>query len=164
MKRKIEVDEEVYMALQREAEPFVDTPNSVLRRLLGITADIPPSKGKNSTAELPAPAAKSGEARVYRLRAHGVSASAIRIGANGMRMLTAESDLKELSSLSASNRALRRRLIREGSFVESSDGRFELTGPREFSSPSAASSVLLGRESNGRLEWKDERGEPLGDR
>jgi hypothetical protein len=32
----IRVDEDVYERLQREAKPFVDTPNSVLRRLLGL--------------------------------------------------------------------------------------------------------------------------------
>ncbi|MGB9794901.1 MAG: winged helix-turn-helix domain-containing protein [Thermodesulfovibrio sp.] len=34
--RKIEIDEEVYRALQKLARPFEDTPNNVLRRLLGI--------------------------------------------------------------------------------------------------------------------------------
>lgn len=32
----IRVDEEVYEALQRRAKPFIDTPNSVLRRGLGL--------------------------------------------------------------------------------------------------------------------------------
>lgn len=37
----IRIDHEVYEALKSEAEPFIDTPNSVLRRLLGLsgTAD-----------------------------------------------------------------------------------------------------------------------------
>lgn len=36
MSPNIRVDGDVYRALQRGAEPFVDTPNSVLRRLLGL--------------------------------------------------------------------------------------------------------------------------------
>jgi hypothetical protein len=36
--RRIDVDEEVYGALRANAEPFIDTPNSVLRRLLGLGA------------------------------------------------------------------------------------------------------------------------------
>ena len=36
MSPTIRVDDEVYGALQREAVPFVDTPNSVLRRKLGL--------------------------------------------------------------------------------------------------------------------------------
>jgi hypothetical protein len=34
----VRVDEEVYEQLKTHAEPFVDTPNSVLRRLLGLTS------------------------------------------------------------------------------------------------------------------------------
>lgn len=40
---QIEVDEEVFAALQQQAEPFVDTPNTVLRRLLGFGK---PGQGK----------------------------------------------------------------------------------------------------------------------
>jgi hypothetical protein len=37
----IHVDEEVYVSLQGNAQPFVDTPNTVLRRLLKLGADSP---------------------------------------------------------------------------------------------------------------------------
>ncbi len=36
MTNQIDVDDEVFGVLKAQAEPFVDTPNSVLRRLLGI--------------------------------------------------------------------------------------------------------------------------------
>jgi len=36
MSRTIRVDEEVFKALQDRAKPFVDSPNDVLRRLLGL--------------------------------------------------------------------------------------------------------------------------------
>jgi len=51
----VELDDEVYGFLKCEAEPFVDTPNSVLRRLLGIdsTASRPPA------ASAPEPAAST---------------------------------------------------------------------------------------------------------
>ena len=39
----IRVDDEVWKELQRRAEPLVDTPNSVLRKILGFTGD----KGSN---------------------------------------------------------------------------------------------------------------------
>jgi hypothetical protein len=39
--RSIEVDEEVYRALQQLARPFEDTPNTVLRRLLGLDKPEP---------------------------------------------------------------------------------------------------------------------------
>ncbi|MFI7491510.1 hypothetical protein ACIBXA_24335 [Micromonospora echinaurantiaca] len=37
----IRIDDEVYELLQRKAKPFVDTPNSVLRRELGLPDDAP---------------------------------------------------------------------------------------------------------------------------
>jgi Restriction Enzyme Adenine Methylase Associated len=36
MSPTIRVDDEVYAELQKRAEPFVDTPNSTLRRVLGL--------------------------------------------------------------------------------------------------------------------------------
>lgn len=41
MTPSIRVDKEVYDFLKNQAEPFVDTPNSVLRRLLNIEVDAP---------------------------------------------------------------------------------------------------------------------------
>lgn len=38
MSQVIRVDDEVYAALQEQAQPFVDTPNDVLRRVLGLTS------------------------------------------------------------------------------------------------------------------------------
>ncbi len=45
--RHIEVDDEVFQHLQTKAAPFVDTPNTTLRRLLGMNGAIAPS-GANS--------------------------------------------------------------------------------------------------------------------
>lgn len=42
MGQAIDVDDEVYALLRSNAEPFVDTPNSVLRRLLGLTGPAGP--------------------------------------------------------------------------------------------------------------------------
>jgi len=43
--RQIEIDEEVYQALQKIAKPFEDTPNTVLRRILGLNMVSPEQKG-----------------------------------------------------------------------------------------------------------------------
>jgi hypothetical protein len=40
--RTIEVDSEVFSALQRDAEPFLDSPNDVLRRVLGLDSSVTP--------------------------------------------------------------------------------------------------------------------------
>ncbi|MGR0319456.1 DUF4357 domain-containing protein [Agromyces sp. ZXT2-3] len=164
MKRKIEVDDEVFAALQAMAEPFVDTPNSVLRRVLGVDVRSPSAPDPSQEASGAETSGDATEATVYRLEAPGISATAERIGEHGMRMLSATSDLRVLPSLSASNRAIRHRLLADGAFIERPDGTYELSKPTDFPSPSAGSSVLLGRESNGRAEWKDARGRPLGAR
>lgn len=41
MSPSIRIDEDVYEHLKNHAEPFVDTPNSVLRRILGLEAENP---------------------------------------------------------------------------------------------------------------------------
>lgn len=48
---KIEVDNEVLELLREHAEPFTDTPNSVLRRLLGIDAGSGPKKAAGVAAQ-----------------------------------------------------------------------------------------------------------------
>lgn len=45
MSRTIRVSDDVYRRLQEEATPFEDTPDSVLRRLLGMEASVPSSDG-----------------------------------------------------------------------------------------------------------------------
>lgn len=62
----ISVDQEVWTALKAEAEPFVDTPNSVLRRVLGLeghgrVSREPPSGG-GATLTSPPPRVR-GEAQ-----------------------------------------------------------------------------------------------------
>lgn len=50
---------------------------------------------------------------------------------------------------------LRQQLVDDGSLVLTSDGKHrKFTHDVVFASPSAASAVVLGRNSNGRLEWK----------
>ena len=55
----LRVDDEVYDRLKEEAEPFVDSPNSVLRRLLGL--DIPAATPREPRERDFRGRAKSGE-------------------------------------------------------------------------------------------------------
>ena len=55
---------------------------------------------------------------------------------------------------------LRERLKEEGALVEQSD-RFVFTRDVEFSSPSAAASVIHGGSANGLISWKDKDGKTL---
>ncbi|HRR96692.1 MAG TPA: winged helix-turn-helix domain-containing protein [Candidatus Ratteibacteria bacterium] len=49
--KQIEIDEEVYQALQKIAKPFEDTPNTVLRRILGLNMVSPEQKGGEDIIE-----------------------------------------------------------------------------------------------------------------
>lgn len=40
MPQRIEVDDEVFALLQQHARPFLDTPNSTVRRLIGLDAPV----------------------------------------------------------------------------------------------------------------------------
>lgn len=44
MSPKVELDEDIFDYLKTKAEPFVDTPNSVLRRLLGLDSAVAGAK------------------------------------------------------------------------------------------------------------------------
>jgi hypothetical protein len=75
---KIEIDEEVFSYLQSKAEPFVDSPNMVLRReLLGINGSSAPSSAQQ-IPQLPPGTPKALEEIlqvVYFVRAEGYSRS-----------------------------------------------------------------------------------------
>ena len=70
----------------------------------------------------------------------------------------------EASSISPTYKALRQRLAEDG-ILSSQGEHYRFASDYLFSSPSAASSVVLGRSSNGRHEWKssDEKRQSLGD-
>ena len=53
----VRIDEDVYRELQKRAEPFVDTPNSVLRRVLGLSGDAPDLKAAERQVRDPEPRA-----------------------------------------------------------------------------------------------------------
>lgn len=65
--RNIEVDDEVFKGLQSLAEPLVDTPNDVIRRLLDLNAAPRPTSGtsraKGTAAESRTPPVGRGRSR-----------------------------------------------------------------------------------------------------
>ncbi len=50
--------------------------------------------------------------------------------------------------------ALKEKLISDGILVPQGDNKLQFTKPWSFNSPSAASAIVLDRNSNGRIEWK----------
>lgn len=52
--QSIQVDAEVFAVLQKSAKPFVDTPNTTLRRLLGVDSEAPSGRASSANEELEA--------------------------------------------------------------------------------------------------------------
>ena len=71
--------------------------------------------------------------------------------------------LEEVSSLEGHTAFWVRAALRQEKLLVEDAGRLRLTEDYEFSSPSTAAGVLLGRTSNGREEWKSQDGRTLKD-
>lgn len=52
MPHRIEVDDEVFALLQQHARPFLDTPNSTFRRLIGLDAPVDGADSAEEDADL----------------------------------------------------------------------------------------------------------------
>ena len=61
--RSIEIDDDVFELLKDEAEPFVDTPNTVLRRLLGLDSTDRETDDEASSVQVIRPRRRSRGAR-----------------------------------------------------------------------------------------------------
>ena len=91
------------------------------------------------------------------------SLSPVRISANGFIVLKESTAVLEAqSSISGNYKALRDDLIRQGVMLKSNE-LYVFAQDYTFSSPSMAASVLLGRNANGRIEWKNQDGKSLND-
>ena len=93
-------------------------------------------------------------------RDSGITARGYRDGRNFIVLSGSKAAKKEARSIRNTTSNYRKELLKRGLFED--DGpRYRLVQNHRFNSPSAASSTLLGRESNGRTEWKDTTGRPL---
>jgi Mrr N-terminal domain len=95
LSKKVPLDDDVYEALQQRAEPFVDTPNSVLRRILGLDDNRPQEPG----------GAEGGtHQRAYRLP---IAASLVRRGGTArVRVVLADIEEQMGSQLDSHDRGL----------------------------------------------------------
>ena len=90
----------------------------------------------------------------------GIAAEATQ-GPTGFIVLKNSTAALEMQpSIPKSIKAFREDLIRQGVMLKN-DKIYVFTQDYTFSSPSMASSVALGRSSNGRSEWKNEKGKSL---
>ncbi|MDX1460839.1 MAG: GIY-YIG nuclease family protein [Xanthomonadales bacterium] len=98
-----------------------------------------------------------------RLHAKGVEASGVEDNQGFVVHAGSQAVTETVKSMAEYVRGfydLRNDLIKNGVLVQKGDI-YEFTQDYAFSSPSAASSVILGRSSNGRTEWKNASGKTL---
>jgi hypothetical protein len=95
--------------------------------------------------------------RAKKIEASGIETTAGFVVRKGSQ---AVSDTMITASIHSYLKALRSELINQGVLVATSTG-YELTQDYTFASPSTAAGVLLGRPTNGRLDWKTQEGRTL---
>ncbi|MCY9784202.1 hypothetical protein KIK06_09880 [Nocardiopsis sp. EMB25] len=137
MSHVIRIDDEVYTELQKRAQPFVDTPNDVLRRALGLNA----------------PTGEHGSA--------GTERSDSPVMSDGEHDRGALFDMVKAGSLSPGERLVwdrPRRGERHTSTV-TPGGRVRVDGSDSapFRTPSGAARSICGHEINGWRQWRRER-------
>lgn len=106
--------------------------------------------------------AKAGAAtsRELFLRAKGIEARGVD-GSEGFVVRAGSQAVKdEVASIHTYLIELRKSLLAQG-VLEPAGAGYRLTQDYTFDSPSMAAGVLLGRSSNGRVEWKDAEGRTL---
>ncbi|MEV0782136.1 hypothetical protein AB0I52_03920 [Streptomyces sp. NPDC050423] len=135
MSRIIRVDDEVFAALQSRAEPFTDTPNSVIRRLLGLTRPpgaLPgaPPDAVHTPVDEPPLAALLADGRLH----------------PGQRLVWRRRNLRQVHHA----------VVIDGGGLRLDDGSVHMT-------PSSAATALAGNPQNGWRVFATEDGTPLMD-
>ncbi|MFZ5625063.1 MAG: GIY-YIG nuclease family protein [Gemmatimonadota bacterium] len=104
--------------------------------------------------------AAGSKARDLHLKAKGIEARG-QDTAEGFVVRAGSQAVKdEVASIHGYLSELRRSLVEQG-VLEDVGSVYRLTQDYTFNSPSTAAGVLLGRSSNGRVEWKDAKGRTL---
>lgn len=94
------------------------------------------------------------------LKARGIEARGFD-GSEGFVVRAGSRAARAISEYCPPNLLELRRLLEEQGLLVSEGGDLRLTQDYTFNSPSTAAGVLLGRSSNGRVEWKDGQGRTL---
>ena len=105
-------------------------------------------------------AARGAKSRDLYLKARGVEGRGAD-GADGFTVRAGSTAAKtETASIQPWLTALRKTLVASGVLADAGEV-FRLTQDYSFASPSTAAAVLLGRNENGRIAWKDAKGRTL---
>jgi len=94
------------------------------------------------------------------LRAKGIEARGIYTAEGFIVRAKSQAVKEEVPSIPSYLRGLRRSLIENG-ILQDKGGHYRLTRDYTFNSPSTAAGVLLGYAANGRIHWKDAKGQTL---
>ena len=108
------------------------------------------------------PAPTNPDERRYFLTARGASGEGVERSDGFLVFAGSSGPTRETPSLSPSFARMRARLVSAGKLVHEGD-MYRLAEDTLFKSPSTAAMVLLGRQANGRTEWKDANGVTLKD-
>jgi len=98
--------------------------------------------------------------RVLYLKARGIIAKGYEASEGFVVFANSQAATDNVPSIHHNLLELRKRLVEQGILIRDADS-LKLSQDYTFDSPSTASGVLLGRSSNGRVEWKDEQGRTL---
>lgn len=94
------------------------------------------------------------------LKAKGVEARGYEAPDGFVVFKDSQAVTREVPSILTYQSSLRADLLNQG-VVEPRDEKWLFAQDYVFSSPSTAAAVILGRNANGRIEWKDEKGRTL---
>jgi hypothetical protein len=102
---------------------------------------------------------KAGKSDLF-LRAKGIEARGVETADGFVVRAGSQAVKEEVPSIHAYLRGMRDSLRRQGVLGDNGET-YVLTQDYVFNSPSTAAGVILGRSSNGRVEWKDATGRTL---
>ncbi len=106
------------------------------------------------------PTQKKSKKELLYIKAKDIKATGFESNKGFVVLKNSESALNEAPSLDKYSARLRYDLI-SNKILQQQDGRYIFIENYAFSSPSSAASVVFGRNSNGRTEWKDVKGQTL---
>lgn len=124
----------------------------IILPVIGLDMLKPQPRAVSQTIE-PVDQRTSGDVRFEIRHKTGVKAEAVE--EDGEFIVLEESEaLTNTNFVLQSYGGLKEKLVNEGILIAHEEGRMRFVKPYPFSSPSAASAVILDRNSNGRIEWK----------
>ncbi|TNE99364.1 MAG: GIY-YIG nuclease family protein [Bacteroidetes bacterium] len=95
--------------------------------------------------------------KIYKVKSKSISASMVEMAEGFVVLSGSEAAAKVNNSMAEGWRRIRSKLLDEGA-LKSEANKLVFTENTTFSSPSAASSVILGRQAPGPISWVDEDG------